>query len=149
MFLLTTFVIIIIYPVLLERYSFVLTASEYTKNIASNLPFGSLFPIMVSFSGLLLTVTILNKFYKRNKIKANPTWIYLSIIIVFIISSFITGTSRFSMVIPMVTGMYLITRLYPLYSKAIYSISGILILTTVSVWTFVKQFVITLVGISV
>jgi len=148
MFLLTTFVIIIIYPVLLERYSFVLTASEYKKNIASNLPFGSLFPIMVSFSGLLLTVTILNEFYKKNEFKANPTWIYLSIFIVFLISSFITGTSRFSMVIPMVTGMYLITRLYPLYSKAIISISGILILTTVSISTLVKQYGITLGGIN-
>src|SRR5699024_9959309 len=81
-FLLITLLVILIYPNLLERYSFILTATEYKGNMELNLPFGSLFPLMVSFSSMLLTITILNKFYKHYELKANSIWIYLSIFIV-------------------------------------------------------------------
>src|SRR5699024_917835 len=118
-FLLITLLVILIYPNLLERYSFVLTASEYKGNIELNLPFGSLFPLMVSFSSMLLTITILNKFYKHYELKANSIWIYLSIFIVFLMASFIVGTSRFSMLIPMVTGMYVITSVYTPHNNRI------------------------------
>ena len=143
-FLLITLLVILIYPNLLERYSFILTATEYKGNMELNLPFGSLFPLMVSFSSMLLTITILNKFYKQYELKANSIWIYLSICIVFLMASFIVGTSRFSMLIPMVTGMYLITKLYPTHNKRIYSIFGVLILIAVSISTLVKQFGINL-----
>src|SRR5699024_5699068 len=143
-FLLITLLVILIYPNLLERYSFILTATEYKGNMELNLPFGSLFPLMVSFSSILLTITILNKFYKQYELKSNSIWIYLSICIVFLMASFIVGTSRFSMLIPMVTGMYLITKLYPTHNKRIYSIFGVLILIAVSISTLVKQFGINL-----
>src|SRR5699024_9626625 len=57
-----------------------------------------------------------------------------------IASSFIIGTSRFSIVVPMVAGMYLVTRLYPKYKKSIYTIFGMAISTIVLITTLIKQF---------
>lgn len=143
-FLFITLIVILLYPSLLERYSFVLTATEYNKKSELNLPFGSLFPLMVQFASMLLTITIVNKLYKLYRKKRRPLLVYTSIFIIFVFSSFIVGTSRFSMILPMVTGMYLITRLYPKYNNMIYSSFGLIMILFVTMSTLVKQFGTTL-----
>ncbi|WP_298787505.1 hypothetical protein [uncultured Marinococcus sp.] len=139
-FLAITILIVLIYPSVLSNYSFIFTFNKFDEGLTSNLPLGSLFPLMVSFSIMLFTVSIINKTYSSYLKKPSPVYIYFSILVVFTFSSFIEGTSRFSIVIPMVTGMYLITRIYPAFKYKIYSICGIILLGIVSITTLVKQF---------
>ncbi|MBD8004259.1 hypothetical protein [Bacillus norwichensis] len=139
LFLMFSLLIIIRFPALLDRYSFVFTASEFTKSDL-NIPFGSLLMTIAQFGLLLFALSILNFLYHRYLIKGAKSLIYISMFVVILTSSFIVGTSRFSIVVPMVAGMYLITRLYPSHKKNIYIFFGIVISFLVLLTTLIKQF---------
>lgn len=138
-FLLVCLLIIIVFPSILNNYSFIFSSS-IEKNDSSNLPFGSFLPLIVQFGLMFLTITLINLIYKINKSKPSAMNVYLSIIIVFLSSSFILGDSRLGVVIPMVTGMYILIRIYPEYIRKIYLLFGIFITIVIIVTTLVTQY---------
>ncbi|MGX7595064.1 hypothetical protein ACWNS2_07450 [Planococcus plakortidis] len=139
-FLLICLGITIIYPQVLNNYSFVFTTVEYQKNPILNMPFGSLLPLIVQFGIMYLTISIINWNYKKYKQNKSPILVYFSIFIVFLSSSFILGNSRLGILIPMITGMFLLNRIFPEYSKKIYSLFGIFAAIILTISTMVKQF---------
>lgn len=140
LFLIISFLTVLIFPSILDRYSFVFTSTEYSGIGEVDLPFGSLFPIIVQFGLILLTLLFLNLLYRIYRVKEAKYLVYTSVFIVFLSSTFILGTSRFSIVVPMVAGMYLITRLYPNFKKNIYTLFGIILSSIVLLTTLVKQY---------
>lgn len=129
-FILICLGIIMIYPELLGRYSFILTTSEL-KSKSLEIDIISFLPLLVQLGTLILTLTIINIIYKYYSSSERFIFVLLSILTVFIISSFIIGTSRFSVVLPLVTSLYVIYIVFSKYKKQIAIISICIVLFTV------------------
>lgn len=124
LFILFCIGIVIIYPEILGRYSFVLTTNEL-KSKDFGIDIISFLPLLFQLATLVLTISLINIVYIRYK--SNPKFIQVisALMITIIISSFIIGTSRFSVVLPLITGLYIIYLLFSKYRRPVIMISVI------------------------
>lgn len=129
--------LVILYPEILSRYTFVLGANELkSKEIDSNII--SILPLIVQLGALVLTISLINVFFKKYNNKKSFIYVLISISIVFFISSFIVGTSRFSVVLPLVTGLYIIYLIFNKHKKSISILSIISVIFVVLLTSILK-----------
>lgn len=129
--------IIIVQPSVLENYSFIWSASKLKTDSANEDV--TLFALLIQLAQIVFTVSILNiiyKFYEKNN---SIIYLFVSFIVIVASASFITGTSRSSIIIPLVTGLFTLLVLYNKYRKLIIGSSLILSLLVISVSTILKQ----------
>src|SRR5699024_9908771 len=80
--------LILLFPDLLSRYSFVLTANQLeSKDL--NIEILSVIPLLLQLGSLVLMISILNMLYKKFKTKKKLAYLVLSVLSVLLISSFI------------------------------------------------------------
>lgn len=132
--------LILIYPELISRYHFVpsLSGAE-TDDIADSSLSGS-FSLIVRAAKLLIVLLALIVMYRRYEKTRNSKWIYLSIVIIGIDSLFVNDLSRFGIIVPAATFVYLIAQLYPNKKKSIVFWSLFLIGLVVVYTTIIKMF---------
>lgn len=134
LFLLFTIFIITLNPKLLERYSFVLTTDilkpKYIEGIENSVQL-----LFVQLGHLVLIATIIHISYKYLSKKSEFLGLLIGIVLSSLISMFIVGTSRSSVVLPLATSLLLLGDIFLKYKKKIYLLSGgfivfIILLTT-------------------
>lgn len=134
--------ILISNPVILSRYSFVWLSTELKSKNVEGVSI-SFFLTLIQLGHLVLTVNILNLIYRFYEKKQYFMYVLLSLFVVGISASFIVGTSRFSIILPLVTGLYTILKLYKPYRKLIGLLSVALSFIFIVVSTALKQQTIT------
>lgn len=140
-FVLFSFVIVLSNPEVLARYTFIWSASQLkSKDVVESV---SLFFLIVQLAQIVVTIGVINWMYKFYEYNKNIIWLFLSFIVIGISSSFITGTSRFSIILPLVTGLFTIYILYKNYRKVIIILSVGMSLLLIAVSTLLKQNTIT------
>ena len=95
--------------------------------------------LLVQIAQIVITLGLLNVIYKFYERKPNISYLFLSLFVIMVSASFIIGTSRSSIIIPLITGLYTVFILYKNYRKLIITISAILSLLVISVSTLLKQ----------
>ncbi len=141
-FIALSLIILYLNPTILTRYSFVWLASELKSKDVEGVSV-SFFLTIIQLSHLILTVSILNIIYRFYEKKPHFIFVILSIFVVAISSSFIVGTSRFSIILPLVTGLYTILKLYKPYRKLLGFLSIALSFIFIAVSTSLKRKTIT------
>ena len=129
--------IIINQPSVLGNYSFIWSASKLKTDTANENV--TLFAFLIQLAQIVFTVSILNIIHKYYEKKNSIIYLFLSFIVIVASASFITGTSRSSIIIPLVTGLFALLVLYNKYRKLIIGSSLILSLLVISVSTLLKQ----------
>ena len=94
--------------------------------------------LLVQIAQIVITLGLLNVIYKFYERKPNISYLFLSLFVIMVSASFIIGTSRSSIIIPLITGLYTVFILYKNYRKLIITISAILSLLVISVSTLFK-----------
>ena len=123
-------------PSSIGRYSFIWSASQLNNDELANV---SLVALLVQLAQIVLTIGILNIVYKFYEKRPNIFYLFVSLIIIMISASFIVGTSRSSIIIPLITGLFTIYILYKNYRKIITALSSVLVLLIEIVSTLLKQ----------
>ncbi|MEQ6102725.1 hypothetical protein V2J39_07240 [Staphylococcus saccharolyticus] len=129
--------IILTQPSVLERYSFIWSASQLKSDSANEDV--TLFALFIQLAQIVFTVGILNIIYRFYEKRPNIIYLFLSIAVIIVSASFITGTSRSSIIIPLVTGLFTILVLYKNYRKLILGASAILSVLVIIISTVLKQ----------
>ena len=129
--------IIINQPSVLGNYSFIWSSSKLKTDTANENV--TLFALLIQLAQIVFTVSILNIIHKYYEKKNSIIYLFLSFIVIVASASFITGTSRSSIIIPLVTGLFALLVLYNKYRKLIIGSSLILSLLVISVSTLLKQ----------
>ncbi len=135
-FVIITLLIVILIPNTVSNYSFIWSTKQLNNDVLTNI---SGFVTLVQLGQLVLTISILNVIYKLHSKKNNIFYLILSIIVILTSASFINGTSRFSIILPLVTGFFTIFILYKNYRKIIAFFSMILILVFIVMSTLLKH----------
>ena len=125
----------ILQPSSIGRYSFIWSASELNNNELADV---SLFALLVQLAQVVLTINILNIILNIIK-KTKYFYLYLSIIVIVISASFIIGTSRSSVILPLIAGLFTIYILYKNYRRIISFLSTCLIVLIIVISTLLKQ----------
>lgn len=140
-FVLFSFVIVLSNPEVLARYTFIWSASQLkSEDVVESV---SLFFLIVQLAHIVATIGVLNWIYKFYEYNKKIIWLFLSLIVIGISSSFITGTSRFSIILPLASGLFTIFILYKNYRKLIIILSVGMSLLLIAVSTSLKQNTIT------
>ncbi|WP_353626997.1 O-antigen polymerase [Staphylococcus hominis] len=126
----------ILQPSSIGRYSFIWSASELNNNELADV---SLFALLVQLAQVVLTINILNIIFKYYKKRQSIFYLYLSIIVIVISASFIIGTSRSSVILPLIAGLFTIYILYKNYRRIISFLSTCLIVLIIVISTLLKQ----------
>lgn len=135
------FIIVLFNPEVLARYTFIWSASQLkSKDIVESVP---IIFLIVQLAQIVATIGILNWIYKFYEYNKNIIWLFISFIVIGISSSFITGTSRFSIILPLATSLFTIFILYKNYRKLIIIFSVGMSLLLIAVSTLLKQNTIT------
>lgn len=133
-------VIISVFPQLLLRYHFVPTLiGNEESDIQENTLSGG-FGLLIGASRYFLILLFLVYFYHRYVSTNRSRYIYLSVCIVGLNSLFVHDFSRFGLIIPSVTFIYLIIQMYPAYKKKICGVAGFIIGSAVAYTSFIKMF---------
>ncbi|MGN4240625.1 hypothetical protein [Staphylococcus equorum] len=136
-FVVFSILILLFNPEILGRYTFIWTASELkSKNAVESV---SVFFLFIQLAQIVFTIGLINWIYKFYEKRKSIVFLILSFIVVGISSSFITGTSRFSVILPLATGLFTIFILYKNYRKIIMMVSVIMTLALIFVSTLLKQ----------
>ena len=136
-YVLLSFVVVLFNPEVLARYTFIWSASQLkSKDVVDSV---SLFFLIVQLGHVVATIGVLNWIYRFYEYNKNIIWLFLSFIVIGISSSFITGTSRFSIILPLSTGLFTIFILYKNYRKLIVILSVGMSLLLIAVSTLLKQ----------
>lgn len=130
--------LIVIFPGLLDRYTFILTA-ETLESKELEIDVISMIPLFLQMGSMVIMVSLLNVFFKKYIKNHSGIFVFLSIVSVIFISSFIIGTSRFSIILPLVTGLYVVYLIYVNYRKVIASISIVVMFIYVIISTYLKS----------
>lgn len=128
----------LVYPEILSRYTFVFTA-EQLKSKDLGIDVASIIPLLFQLGILILTISLFNIIYKKYLKKNHYKYVVLAIITVVLTSSFIMGTSRFSIVLPLVTGLYMIFLLFNRHRKTISLISILAIFLVIILSSVLKS----------
>ncbi|PTF09918.1 hypothetical protein BUY81_12915 [Staphylococcus equorum] len=137
MFVTISILILLFNPEILGRYTFIWTASELkSKNAVESV---SVFFLIIQLAQVVFTIGLINWIYKFYEQRKSVIYLILSFLVVGISSSFITGTSRFSIILPLATGLFTIFILYKNYRKLIMVISVIMSSVLILVSTLLKQ----------
>lgn len=140
-FVLLGFVIVLFNPEVLARYTFIWSATQLkSKDVIESV---SIFFLIVQLAQIVTTIGLLNWIYKFYEYNKNIIWLFLSFVVIGISSSFITGTSRFSIILPLATGLFSIFILYKNYRKIIIILSVGMLLLLIAISTLLKQNTIT------
>lgn len=136
-FVLLSFVVVLFNPEVLARYTFIWSASQLkSKDVVDSV---SLFFLIVQLGQIVATIGVLNWIYRFYEYNKNIIWLFLSFIVIGMSSSFITGTSRFSIILPLATGLFTIFILYKNYRRLIIILSVVMSLLLIVVSTLLKQ----------
>lgn len=137
--IIATFLIIISNPTLISRYHFIgsLIGNE-EENIIKSEGTGGV-ELLISNCKYLLIILLLSIIYKQKKLR-NSSKVILSVFIIALNSTIVYDFSRFNIIIPAVTFIYLITLIYPYYRKKIIFFSILPIGISVAYTTFIKMF---------
>lgn len=136
-FMVISLLIIIKQPSVLGNYSFIWSASKLKTDTSSEDV--TLFALLIQLAQIVFTVSILNIIHRFYEKKNSIFYLFLSFIVIFASASFITGTSRSSIIIPLVTGLFTLLVLYKKYRKLIIGSSVVLCLLVIAVSTLLKQ----------
>lgn len=123
-------------PSSIGRYSFIWSASHLNNDALEDV---SLVALLVQLAQVVITVGILNIIYKFYEKKPNILYLFLSLFVIVVSASFIIGTSRSSIILPLVTGLFTVYLLYKNYRKLIIVLSSSLVLIIIGVSTLLKQ----------
>lgn len=134
-YLIICLILIIIYPQLLSRYSFVLFGNNLADKEVADINY-SILPLFIQVAHLIIIMMVINSFYKmyqKNEIIIFPV---LAVFCSLILSSFMIGTSRFSTILPLLTSLFTIFVVFKKYRKFIFLVSvlssvGITLLATI------------------
>lgn len=135
-FFIVVILLVALDPSSIGRYSFIWSTSQLNNDTLANVGLVALF---VQLAQIVLTVSILNIIYKFYERKPNILYLLLSLVVIMISASFIVGTSRSSIIIPLITGLFTVFILYKNYRKLIIAMSVILSLLVIGISTLLKQ----------
>ena len=136
--LLFIFGIILLYPESLSRYAFVWSFGELKDKTVEGIEYSSILTI-VQLGHLMLLIIVINYLYLLYKKNKNINYLIISIIFILVSSSFIVGTSRFSIILPLTTGFYTLYKFYKPFRKLLINISVISILSMIILSTALKK----------
>lgn len=136
LFIILSILIAVVQPEVINRYTFIWSASELKT---SDIEIGSIAFLVVQLAQIILTISLLNFLYGIYEKKKNVIYLILSFLVVGISASFISGTSRFSIVLPLVTGLFIIYILYKNYRKIILFCSAFLSFLLILTSTLLKK----------
>ncbi|PNH24250.1 hypothetical protein CVS44_00820 [Staphylococcus haemolyticus] len=136
LFVAFTLTLVALFPTSIGRYAFLWSASELKNDVTADV---GLTALLVQIAQIVITLGLLNVIYKFYERKPNISYLFLSLFVIMVSASFIIGTSRSSIIIPLITGLYTVFILYKNYRKLIITISAILSLLVISVSTLLKQ----------
>ncbi|SOC44728.1 O-antigen polymerase [Salinicoccus kekensis] len=138
MYLLFCFGLIMIYPELLNRYTFVFTADQLeSKDMGIEVL--SIVPLLLQLGSLVVIISFINVFYKKYQKTNSSLYLFYSLLIVIFISSFIVGTSRFSTILPLISGLFIVYVLYKNHRKIVSTLSTIAITLFLIISTLLKD----------
>lgn len=126
-FLIFTLLLIILQPKLLTRYSFILTTDVLKSKTIEGLD-SSISLLLVQLAHYILIASCIHFTYKYFSKKSRIIGLLLGICMSIFFSMFIVGTSRSSVILPLITSLLLLGDLYSEYKKRLYTFSlGIII----------------------
>lgn len=129
--------ILIINPEILGRYTFIWLASVLkSKTIIEG---ASINFLIIQLAQIVLTVSLLNLIYRFYRGDRNIWCLFLSIFVIILSASFITSTSRFSVILPLTTGFFTLIILFQKYRKFLIATASIVILIVISLTTMLKR----------
>lgn len=135
-FVIIVLVLVALFPSSIGRYAFIWSASELNNDVTADV---GLTALLVQIAQIVITIGILNVIYKYYEKKPNIIYLLISLLVIMVSASFIIGTSRSSIIIPLITGLFTVFILYKNYRKLIITMSVILSLLVISVSTLLKQ----------
>jgi len=141
LFILFYLLMVLVSPNVLSSYSFIWDISNEEEFIDEALPSGGL--SLISFMAcrilkILFPIPFVCFFYKRFKKSGNRIWFLFSLLLIsFFYAGILEGNSRNTIIIPAVSMIFILLKLYPAKSKTIWITitSVILLISTVSlIW---------------
>lgn len=138
LFIIICVFVIILYPSILNRYSFVWTATLLKSKEVEGVSYSFLL-LLVQLGHLVLTISIINTLYKFYLKKKSLIFVILSLVTIVISSSFMIGTSRFSIILPLISGLFTMFILYKAYKKVIGFISVVVSFLLIGITTVLKN----------
>lgn len=137
-FLSFVFSIILFKPKVLERYSFILTAdtlkSKYIEGFEN-----SVFLLPVQLGYFVLIASIIHFSYKYYSEKNKFIGLIMSLIFSMFFSMFIVGTSRLSVIVPLITSLVVIGDIFSEYKRKIYLYSVFIVLFIIGLTSQLKS----------
>lgn len=126
-------------PVPLSRYHFILGgASEmYYTNLEEST--GGL-PRLLSFTHKFLLTMLVIWVYQRYQRKHNKIYFWFGLIIVVLLACFYEDVSRNSMLVPLLTLMFLFGKLFEKFRSKVVSVFLVIVFTSMGFLTLLKQF---------
>ncbi|HCZ8192641.1 TPA: hypothetical protein O4F65_001294 [Staphylococcus aureus] len=137
LFVIVALVVILVFPEILSRYSFVWTATKLKSKEVEGISYSFLL-IIVQLGHLVFTANLINLLYKYYTKKKSLTLVILSLFVVGVSSSFMVGTSRFSIVLPLVTGLFTVFLIYKPYRRLIGLFSLVISLVLIILTSILK-----------
>lgn len=137
LFMIFASIVLIINPEILGRYTFIWLASVLkSKTVVEG---ASINFLIIQLAQIVLTVSLLNLIYRFYRNDRKIWYLFLSIIIIVFSASFITGTSRFSVILPLTTGFFTLIILFKKYRKFLIGAASIIVLIVISLTTMLKR----------
>lgn len=136
LFIIVVLVLALRDPSSIGRYSFIWSVSRLNNDELADV---SLVALLVQLAQVVITVGILNSIYKFYEKKPSILYFFLSLFVIAVSASFIIGTSRSSIILPLITGLFTVYLLYKDYRKISIVLSSSLVLIIIGISTLLKQ----------
>lgn len=126
-------------PIPVSRYNFILSsADELVKTDLTDSDRG--LPRVLNYTHYFIIISLFFYFYKLHSLKKQKIYFIIGFPLVILITSFYQDSSRNSMLIPLLTVLFLGIKIYPKYKKVIILSLTIAIFLSMSVLSFMKFF---------
>lgn len=130
--------LIVVFPHLISNYSFIFTSEQFESKYTEE-SFGSSLSWFISLGRLVLIMSIINLFYKKYEKNPHVKYFIYTFLSILLICSFISGTSRFSIILPLISGLFVCYIIYKNYRTLTLIFSTIVILSTIIITTTIKN----------
>ena len=125
------------FPSLLSRYHFVISLVGNEK--ADQVEYAGL-GVLITISRHLLMLLILAFFYNQYLKNYSMKWILFSLSVICCNALVINDLSRFGLLIPLASWLYLLYQIYPNIRKRLLSVSFTILIVLLSFVTYIKAF---------
>lgn len=142
LFIIVGIIIVIIFPDILLKYSFVISLNEYEKYQSRDFPFFGMFELIFNLTKIFIVISLVVYCKGKFTLVRKFRYVVLSICIIVLNLLIVTDLSRFSILITTIASLFFLTKLFSNYKKIIeiVVISGLVFsLITVSIFKFLGR----------